>query len=66
MITCHGNTKTKLAQLITGISPDTMASDGVTPTHKDATINKNSINVDNIRIVYDASSKTITINTVEN
>ena len=65
MITCHGNTKTKLAQLITGISPDTMASDGVTPTHKDATINKNSINVDNIRIVYDASSKTITINTVE-
>ena len=66
MITCHGNTKTKLAQLITGISPDTMASDGVTPTHKDATINKNSINVDNIRIVYDSSSKTITVNTVEN
>ena len=65
IITCHGSTKTKLAQLITGISPDTMASDGVTPTHKDATINKNSINVDNIRIIYDSTSKTITVNTVE-
>ena len=65
IITCHGSTKTKLAQLITGISPDTMASDGVTPTHKDATINKNSINVDNIRIVYDSATQTITVNTVE-